>query len=1252
MSRTGPLHREDPFHDPDRSTAPPPAPAPTTVPTAPALEATEPRDVSPWPATSLPEASIASGQAPFVPSQRTPWFGLPREPQPDLKPPQQLPRRFDPRETYFPLRKLGKGGFGETWLYWYAKPPIGRLEAWKILRGKEVPTEEGEFRAVEIDDPGVVRVHTPATYPVDDGSLLVFRLDYIEGLDLGNRVRRHGLLRSREAATIGARLARTLGLFHKKRLRHDDVKPSNVMMKGGEPVLIDFGISRPFEQPPVGGTPGFHAPEVVLDQAIDNPRSDIYSLGATIYFLVRGRVPTKTIAQDAAIEHTPPAFQALLRRMLAANPDHRPRDMAEVERTLREFLANHSDADDGFESALLEGRWEACRQHLPSQTAPSASLVDTWQHQNEAIRTELRQCLDCRDLATAAAVWVGADPRWRSSRAARDLHETLQASLHSLFDDSVAILTRTIEALDFARAEQELARVTTTLRPGSPACEVLRERLYHDCEANLRAQLPAESQRRTALAKTWGSRDASTLDPQFHAQMQMQRLHQKVAELEATARQRMADKQAAQSGLAEALASGDYQTALDLAMQVRQSGGLDRALRLARDADLTAYLQLLRSGRLATSARHPLREPFAPHRRFAFRAASHACSALVHACSAGQIGKGEWLAEIRKVWQSLITIRRRLRRGVPRLLAAQSRSPKVEQTRLEQLAGFVAATDIFPARVAATVTKKREALLARVERARQYWRQARRLVLEHDYDAALQRITAAQRLVADWFRAERPRIAEVVRGKEVSAHLSALVRRPDASPLQLLEAVGSLAGCRRSHRTLELAHQAMVNALERWDLESLAPMGAIPLTIWHRLLDSAEVSTRWMRFVHQRLQQAANERRLGQTTAAMADAGVFRILALPACDRDLAHPVVALANDRLRLATTAPRVEQARLAAAAIEELEQLVTHCVGSSRSRIDAVLRDLRHSVRRGRLHALGNRLGAVFTRTVRYAGLFVVGVVVTMLLVTPGIEAGAATTTRNELLAAIAPSATQREWLAGAPILAEFLLRAEAVSTWRRLETTDLGAASYPGLLALSTALIPYAKGNLPEVIDVATARRRLGMVIEAASLRRRSEPFGCVTDSQPSQLAAEFELLRTTLLDLAVAQVAGGLLSPSSLKDARAIVSETKELVRQLLEPAAALPAALASGSLRLTAPHGSDETFPMRPLDRWLAELLGVGAVLRLDAMLKAPLSTSFFTDSRVLLQLLDQLGVRAEVAARLGNGGVSAALAAALGNLH
>jgi len=177
-----------------------------------------------------------------------------------------------------------------------------------------------EAEALEaLDHPGILRVRG---HGIDQGRPYMV-LDLLEGPTLQALVNADGPLPEAQVVELGQRLAAALTHAHSRGVLHRDLKPENVILEGGRPVIVDFGLSRALnldasrltETGMVLGTPNYMAPEQASGEEL-GPRADLYALGGTLYFLLTGRPPvegwgTLEIMQRAAAgEVRPPARAA------------------------------------------------------------------------------------------------------------------------------------------------------------------------------------------------------------------------------------------------------------------------------------------------------------------------------------------------------------------------------------------------------------------------------------------------------------------------------------------------------------------------------------------------------------------------------------------------------------------------------------------------------------------------------------------------------------------------------------------------------------------------------------------------------------------------------------------------------------------------------------------------------------------------------------------------------------------------------
>jgi serine/threonine protein kinase/Tfp pilus assembly protein PilF len=187
-----------------------------------------------------------------------------------------------------------------------------------------------------------------------------YAMELVAGETLDARVQREGPLSTQLALEVGEQVCRALIAAEAHGLVHRDLKPSNLMivpndLSGTDALLvkvIDFGLAKAVvatsDKPdlaPAGfsGTPDFASPEQLSAVPLD-ARSDIYSLGATLWYLLCGRTPFAGRALGEVHDHAlpleqlakaPPPVVALLRSMLAIDPDARPQSARELLTALR-----------------------------------------------------------------------------------------------------------------------------------------------------------------------------------------------------------------------------------------------------------------------------------------------------------------------------------------------------------------------------------------------------------------------------------------------------------------------------------------------------------------------------------------------------------------------------------------------------------------------------------------------------------------------------------------------------------------------------------------------------------------------------------------------------------------------------------------------------------------------------------------------------------------------------------------------------
>ncbi|YCK34421.1 protein kinase domain-containing protein [Actinomadura sp. ATCC 39365] len=262
-------------------------------------------------------------------------------------------------ERYELIAPLGRGTMGTVWRA--RDRALGREVAVKEIRQDQGLTEDqrAELRermvregriASRINHPSVAAIHDVLIQ--DDSPWIIMEL--IEARSLEQVIEEEGPLPPRLVAEIGVDLLGALRAAHSQGITHRDVKPGNVLItESGRVVLTDFGIakaegdSRLTKTGMVIGSPGYTAPERARGE-YTGPESDIWSLGATLYFAVEGRPAYEraTIAETLAAllseSADPPTQAGRLRPVLNGllNKDYRQRLSAAKAETLMRMVAD------------------------------------------------------------------------------------------------------------------------------------------------------------------------------------------------------------------------------------------------------------------------------------------------------------------------------------------------------------------------------------------------------------------------------------------------------------------------------------------------------------------------------------------------------------------------------------------------------------------------------------------------------------------------------------------------------------------------------------------------------------------------------------------------------------------------------------------------------------------------------------------------------------------------------------------------
>jgi serine/threonine protein kinase len=269
--------------------------------------------------------------------------------------------------------KIGEGGMGSV--YRGTHTTLDMPVAVKVLP-KHIDLKDPEYSqrfsreariAARLRHPNLVAVHD---YGVE-GQYYYLIMDYVEGPTCSDEVQRLGRLEWRQAVDIAEQVARGLEYAASKGIIHRDVTPGNIIIDAdGTAKITDLGLAKETTADATGltrsgaslGTPYYMSPEQINSARDVDFRTDIYSLGATLYHMVCGKVPytgttfevmTKQVRQPLPspknhVPELPDDLCDIIRKMMAKSSQDRYQSYEELRQDLRALLEGAEVSATGF----------------------------------------------------------------------------------------------------------------------------------------------------------------------------------------------------------------------------------------------------------------------------------------------------------------------------------------------------------------------------------------------------------------------------------------------------------------------------------------------------------------------------------------------------------------------------------------------------------------------------------------------------------------------------------------------------------------------------------------------------------------------------------------------------------------------------------------------------------------------------------------------------------------------------------------
>ena len=265
--------------------------------------------------------------------------------------------------SYTILRRLGEGGMGKVYLARPTADSQGDLVAIKVLPPERAASEEQALHRFRREMDLSQRVKHPNLAETLDvgrqGGVYFMVLEYVRGRSLYQMVRggTRGPLRVPDASRYFLGVLSGLGASHKIGLIHRDLKPSNLMVTPeGTAKILDLGLARVLGEDGgltrpnvVIGTLDYASPEQLGDAARADQRSDLYSIGCTLYFTLAGHPPfeggdvvNKIFKQrmddpeplERVVKGVPSEFAAIVRKLMQKDPADRYQSCEELSHDL------------------------------------------------------------------------------------------------------------------------------------------------------------------------------------------------------------------------------------------------------------------------------------------------------------------------------------------------------------------------------------------------------------------------------------------------------------------------------------------------------------------------------------------------------------------------------------------------------------------------------------------------------------------------------------------------------------------------------------------------------------------------------------------------------------------------------------------------------------------------------------------------------------------------------------------------------
>ena len=275
------------------------------------------------------------------------------------------------QNRYEILELIGSGGMSEVYRARCHK--LNRFVAIKLLKKEFCQDEEfvRKFKmeaqaAAGLNHPNIVSIYDV----VDEDDLHYIVMELVEGITLKEYITKKGHLDIKESIGIAVQVAQGIGAAHQRGIIHRDVKPQNMILAGdGKVKVADFGIARAVTAQTISsqamGSVHYISPEQARGEFTD-ARSDIYSLGITMYEMVTGKLPFNgDTAVSVALAH--------IEETMVPPETYNPA----IPKSLEQIIIKCAEKDPETEISTAE-KLESFRKMQPHYMGPSFDTISSW----------------------------------------------------------------------------------------------------------------------------------------------------------------------------------------------------------------------------------------------------------------------------------------------------------------------------------------------------------------------------------------------------------------------------------------------------------------------------------------------------------------------------------------------------------------------------------------------------------------------------------------------------------------------------------------------------------------------------------------------------------------------------------------------------------------------------------------------------------------------------------------------------------